>query len=82
VKDLCENNHEKSKEMIQQKYFKFNSLDNSFMLLGFVGRITSQKGVHLIVDNFERLFNKLNKKIQVLYQVIDALQGNCWWNEQ
>ena len=36
------------------------------MLIAFVGRITSQKGVHLIVDNFERLYLKLNKKIQVI----------------
>ena len=36
------------------------------MLIAFVGRITSQKGVHLIVDNFERLHHKLNHKLQVI----------------
>ncbi|KAL0215909.1 hypothetical protein P9112_008093 [Eukaryota sp. TZLM1-RC] len=40
--------HEEAKKKLQEKYFKH--YDPSKMVLGFVGRFTAQKGVHLIVE--------------------------------
>ena len=37
--------HLLAKAEIQRKYFGFEALDDSVCLMGFVGRITSQKGV-------------------------------------
>jgi starch synthase len=41
--------------MIQQKYFGFGELDDSVPLFAFVGRVTAQKGVHLILDVAENI---------------------------
>jgi starch synthase len=43
-------NHLDSKKLIQQKYFKCEGLRNDIPLFSFIGRITKQKGVHLILD--------------------------------
>lgn len=32
------------------KYFNFQDLEDSIPLFAFVGRITTQKGVHLILE--------------------------------
>jgi len=48
------------------KYFKYNDLDDSCPLLAFVGRVTSQKGVHLILDIAESIIKKFNNKVQFL----------------
>jgi glycogen synthase len=45
--------HLTAKKLLQQKYFGFADLDDSTPLLAFVGRITTQKGVHLILDAME-----------------------------
>jgi len=45
-----QNDHLKSKEIIQKKYFKMERLDDSIAIFGFVGRITEQKGVNLILE--------------------------------
>lgn len=66
IKDLpTGEDHLKAKEKIQQKYFSFKQLDNSFCLFGFVGRITEQKGIHLIIESAEELIRSSNGKIQV-----------------
>ena len=57
--------HLKCKEKIQQKYFGFEKMDDSVKIFSFVGRITEQKGVLLILDVVEDLLN-WNKKIQFL----------------
>jgi glycogen synthase len=48
------------------KYFNFGDLDDSIPLLSFVGRITLQKGVHLILDTAEHLINDSQLKINIL----------------
>jgi starch synthase len=41
-------------------------LDDSIPLFAFVGRVTAQKGVHLILDAAEQLMQKFDYKIQIL----------------
>ena len=65
----CGNDHMKAKELIQKKYFGLSKLDNSICLFGFVGRITQQKGVHLILEVAEQLIQKYQGKIQVSYTI-------------
>lgn len=59
-------NHATAKKLIQKKYFGYADLDDSVPLLSFVGRITTQKGVHLILDAAETLIVKSNFKINIL----------------
>ncbi len=42
--------HEEAKTALQRKYFGFENGDPSLPLFAFVGRITLQKGVHLILQ--------------------------------
>lgn len=58
--------HLDAKFVLQKKYFGFETLDDSIPLFGFVGRITEQKGVHLIIEAAEQLIPKTNQKIQFL----------------
>lgn len=58
--------HLEAKKALQQKYFGFQELDTTIPLYGFVGRITQQKGVHLILDAAEQLIPKTSFKIQFL----------------
>ena len=66
LKEVCDNNHLDAKRKIQQKYFNYNELDNSKALFAFVGRITQQKGVHLICEVMDDLMARYSGKIQVL----------------
>jgi len=52
-----------AKGMLQKKYFNFESLDDSVPLFAFVGRVTSQKGVHLILDVAEHIFKRFDYKV-------------------
>jgi len=45
------------------KYFNFQELDDGIPLFAFVGRVTQQKGVHLILDMAENIINRYNGKI-------------------
>mmetsp|Transcript_22796 Transcript_22796/g.22534 ORF Transcript_22796/g.22534 Transcript_22796/m.22534 type:complete len:1013 (+) Transcript_22796:2043-5081(+) len=58
--------HTDAKKILQQKYFNYGDLDNTVCLFGFVGRITSQKGVHLILDAAAQLIPQCNYKVQFL----------------
>ena len=58
--------HLDAKRALQQKYFGFQELDDSIPMYGFVGRITEQKGVHLILEAAERLIPQSGMKIQFL----------------
>ena len=58
--------HLDAKKSLQQKYFGFQELDESIALFGFVGRITQQKGVHLIIDAAEQLIPRSGMKVQFL----------------
>ena len=64
--DAAAPDHLTAKKMIQKKYFNFQELDDSIPLLSFVGRITAQKGVHLILDCAEGIIQKFNYKVQFL----------------
>lgn len=58
--------HAEAKEILQKRYFGFENGDMSIPLLAFVGRITSQKGVHLILNAVDELIGYTSGKIQIL----------------
>lgn len=58
--------HEEAKETLQKRYFGFKDGDPTIPLFCFVGRITSQKGVHLILDTVDELVAHCQNKIQIL----------------
>lgn len=58
--------HAAAKEILQKRYFGFGQGDPSIPLFAFVGRITSQKGVHLILNAVDELIGHTNGKIQIL----------------
>jgi starch synthase len=60
------NTKEKAKGAIQKKYFCYESPDLSVPLYAFVGRITQQKGVLLILDAAETLIQRTSGKINIL----------------
>jgi len=64
--DAVAPDHLSAKKKIQMKYFNFPDLDDSITLFAFVGRITAQKGVHLILDMAEGIIEKYQHKIQFL----------------
>lgn len=59
-------NKDEVKAKVQMKYFKYEKGDMSVPLLSFVGRITQQKGVLLILEAAETIINKLNGKVNIL----------------
>jgi glycogen synthase len=64
--DAAAPDHLSAKRIIQKKYFNYQDLDDTVPLLSFVGRITLQKGVHLILDAAEHLINHHGGKINIL----------------
>eukprot|EP00736_Rhodelphis_marinus_P004238 Rmarinus@m.30150 len=58
--------HEEAKAKLQVKYFGEGALDPTVPLFSFVGRITSQKGVHLIVHSVDELVHATNGRIQII----------------
>jgi glycogen synthase len=60
------NTKDKAKGAIQKKYFAYESPDISIPLYSFVGRITQQKGVLLILDAAETLIQRTSGKINIL----------------
>ena len=48
------------------KYFNYKDLDDTVPLFAFVGRVTSQKGVHLILDTAESIIERCGGKIQII----------------
>eukprot|EP00923_Selenidium_pygospionis_P040362 GHVN01069757.1.p1 GENE.GHVN01069757.1~~GHVN01069757.1.p1 ORF type:complete len:1141 (+),score=138.42 GHVN01069757.1:362-3424(+) len=58
--------HMEAKEALQRKYFGLNEPNGSIPLFAFIGRITSQKGVHLILDSVDNLVHRFDRKIQIL----------------
>jgi glycogen synthase len=66
IKAKTPGSHIDSKRILQQKYFNFDDLNNNIPLFSFIGRVTKQKGVHLILDSVESLLYEYNFKIQFL----------------
>jgi glycogen synthase len=64
--DAVAPDHLTAKAQLQKKYFNLPALDDSVALFAFVGRVTTQKGVHLILDIAERIIMKSNYKVQFL----------------
>mmetsp|Transcript_9844 Transcript_9844/g.30033 ORF Transcript_9844/g.30033 Transcript_9844/m.30033 type:complete len:1593 (-) Transcript_9844:1566-6344(-) len=58
--------HTEAKRLLQRKYFGFEDGDPSIPLFAFVGRITSQKGVHLILNAVDELVHHTGGKIQIM----------------
>jgi len=58
--------HFEAKKIIQKKYFNYSDVDHSIPLFSFVGRITQQKGVILILDAAESLIQRTGGKINFL----------------
>ena len=54
------------KKYIQQKYFGYQNADFSVPVYSFVGRLTQQKGVLLILDAVEEMVKRTNGKINIL----------------
>jgi starch synthase len=64
--DAVAPDHLTAKAQLQKKYFSLPALDDSVALFAFVGRVTTQKGVHLILEIAERIIMKSNYKVQFL----------------
>lgn len=60
------NDRNNTKKYLQTHYFGYDDLDMDTPLFSFVGRLTKQKGVDLILDVAEDLINKTNQKINIL----------------
>jgi len=73
--------HEHAKGVLQTKYFKFQTPDLTIPLFAFVGRITEQKGVHLILKSVTELINTFKGKIQIMIggmaNFSDPYSANC-----
>lgn len=61
---LATHTHNTAKLFVQEKYFGAENL--AIPLLVFVGRITEQKGVHLICEVAEELIVSCNRNIQII----------------
>ncbi len=58
--------HWEAKAALQRKYFGSSEPNPNTVLLGFVGRITFQKGIHLILDIAEQLLRRHSGAVQIL----------------
>jgi glycogen synthase len=58
--------HWEAKTALQRKYFPGTEPNAHTVLLGFVGRITFQKGIHLILDIAEQLLRRHSGAVQIL----------------
>jgi starch synthase len=61
---LCGCDHLKAKELIQKKYFNYQKLNDEQCLFGFVGRITKQKGILLILNIVEKFLDEYGGNAQ------------------
>ncbi len=60
------NNRNETKAYIQRKYFGYNELNQNVPVFSFVGRITEQKGVYLILEIVEEIITLSNHNINIL----------------
>ena len=58
--------HFEAKKILQMKYFNYTNADYSIPLYSFVGRITLQKGVLLILEAAETLIQRSGGRINIL----------------
>ena len=62
----CGMSREECKKYIQQKYFLYNDMDPTVPVFSFIGRITEQKGVSLILDAVDDMVKATGGKINIL----------------
>lgn len=81
LQSLPASTHEAAKAALQKKYFGFDTPDPSMPLFAFVGRITLQKGVHLILQAVEEILHYSNFKCMFLVGGMasagDTYGNNC-----
>jgi starch synthase len=63
---LATPSHAAAKAALQEKYFGLGAPDAHTPLFAFVGRITAQKGVHLILESVEVLLRDYGMKLHFL----------------
>ena len=66
LNEKCGLSRPECKKYIQQKYFGYGDADYSVPIFSFVGRITQQKGVLLILDVVEEMIRITGGKINIL----------------
>ena len=66
LNEKCGLSRPECKKYIQQKYFGYGDADYSVPIFSFVGRITQQKGVLLILDVVEEMIRIAGGKINIL----------------
>jgi starch synthase len=69
LKDLKEKaggDRNECKRYIQKKYFGYGDADFSVPIYSFVGRLTQQKGVLMILDAAEEIIRKTSGKVNIL----------------
>ena len=62
---LEQNTHEGAKAVLQRRYFDMEP-DMGIPMFGFVGRITSQKGVHLMLESVDDLVRRYHGRVQFI----------------
>ena len=66
LNEECRLSRQECKKYIQQKYFRYYDADYNVPIFSFIGSITKQKGVLLILDVVEELINLTCGKINIL----------------
>lgn len=66
LSNLPANTHEEAKASLQKKYFGSHATDPSIPLFAFVGRVTAQKGVHMILSVVDELMERYQGHCQFL----------------
>ena len=66
LNEKCGLSRPECKKYIQQKYFGYGDADYSVPIFSFVGRITQQKGVLLLLDVVEEMVRIAGGKINIL----------------
>ena len=66
LKEKAGGDRKACKKYIQQKYFGYGDADYSVPVYSFVGRLTQQKGILLILDSVEELIRRTGGKINIL----------------
>ena len=66
LKEKSGGNKKECKKYIQQKYFGYQNADYTVPIYSFVGRLTQQKGILLILDCVDELIRLTGGKINIL----------------
>eukprot|EP00741_Cyanophora_paradoxa_P006843 tig00001052_g6618.t1 len=66
MREKVGSDHNVAKGILQTRYFGYGEPDLAVPLFAFVGRITEQKGVHLIANAIEELIGHFQGRVQFL----------------